>query len=476
MTDLNLQRAGIATESRMDLYVRAIDGDDSNDGTEENPLATLQAAVDLVPYIVRHAVVIHVGAHTGNGYLIPSFKERIIHENIYVYGDGAGVGDGFTELVSSTAALAGSDANKVLSSGLSTSEFAGLGEFYGATIEILSGNAEGDRRTIGRNEEDAYIPMNPFSANITNGELYRIVTPAVVLKGGDEDNNYIWLAQKVGQGASPYGSVAGKKIYFINFATYGVGGYPGPTHYIRAYVDQSAVAFLGFEVGRYFSASGNGSTIFSGCDGGYDGLSDSLVTDLGVTSASSWFGWCVSSRWDFRDSEFSLSGDSAFYGGLCVGEVNPSDCYFKLWWASIQGNGIRAYGRTRMIVLGWLATKNIIGTARAARGIRCRDNTELTIASYIEDSLQIQGTTALGCDERGWIKITNSVANGTKLIGARGMRVQGGARLDFNTPEPLVFDVSQAEILLGDAKYLAADFDVGDYVFDADSGRVRRTG
>lgn len=57
---------GIATTADMTLYVDATNGDDSNPGTQSEPLQTIQAAINKIPQIVNHTVTINVAPGTYN--------------------------------------------------------------------------------------------------------------------------------------------------------------------------------------------------------------------------------------------------------------------------------------------------------------------------------------------------------------------------------------------------------------------------
>jgi hypothetical protein len=104
---------------------------------------------------------------------------------IVIIGDGAGQGgDGFIELQPSTAAEIGSSLYQIVDL------VGGLVDhvFEGKTIEMLSGAAAGDRRTIADNDTENIWPTLQFSAAPVAGDLYRIVEPSVTVlyDGADE--------------------------------------------------------------------------------------------------------------------------------------------------------------------------------------------------------------------------------------------------------------------------------------------------
>lgn len=172
------------TYERIDLYVRS-DGSNLNPGTIDLPLATPIEAEKRLPHKINHVAIIHLGTPPiGQNYWDMSpFKQRIKQPgcHIIIIGDGAGESgeDGFTEVVSSTAALAGSGTDRIISAGLSTTEHYGYGENLGYTIEILSGSAIGDRKTIRENTITDIYPIVSFSAAVSEGDLYRIVRPKI---------------------------------------------------------------------------------------------------------------------------------------------------------------------------------------------------------------------------------------------------------------------------------------------------------
>lgn len=162
------------TTAPMHLYVDAATGKDSNPGTQAAPLATLIEAEARIPDIVSYIVVIHAAPHTGNGYAPPTFKARVLRKNIIVVFDSGGtLNDGLNELVGATSAAAGSSQLQVVTGG-------GLGvdTYRGKTLEVMTGAAAGDRRTIRDHTDTTIIPCVPFTAVVADGDTVRIVEPA----------------------------------------------------------------------------------------------------------------------------------------------------------------------------------------------------------------------------------------------------------------------------------------------------------
>jgi len=137
----SLLNGTLFTTAEMDIYVRAIGGNDANPGTMDLPLATLGAAFAKIPCFVNHRIIIHVGSHVGDGYAWTTIEPRLLGENIYIYADGANASSGKDILVASSTVLAGSSASVIKCNNT-------IDGCQGATIEILTGASTGDRRTI----------------------------------------------------------------------------------------------------------------------------------------------------------------------------------------------------------------------------------------------------------------------------------------------------------------------------------------
>lgn len=329
-----------ATFEDVDMYVRAADGDDSNPGTSASPLETLVEAVARIPKIVRHAVRIHVGPHTGSGYAQPTIRNIDLDGgNIYFYGDGGGGGtDGFTEIVSSTAALAGSSDVLVATSGLSTTEFGGFGEYYGSTIEILTGDAAGDRRGIHHNTATGIIPNMHFSSAIAEGDTYRIVKPAIVIYQPDSISAPV-LVENVGTArGEDYRSEMACRVWFINFRFTSAG------NDFRIVGNLSRVQLYGiYSENSYYIYGDN--TYFSGLDRVPSTTPPTisfLVTDWGLSSESEWRGWGLVCDSTSANKTTQLIGSPHFEGGCNVPAIATyswGQGSLIMPWGSIWGNG-----------------------------------------------------------------------------------------------------------------------------------------
>jgi len=302
---------GIATIStaRIDLYVSDINGNDANDGlTPLTALKTLTAAFapGRNPNILAFDLVVHVGAHAGAGYTWATIDSYSLVDgaSIYVYGDGAGQAgeDGFTVLVATVASAAGTTDAIVKSTAA-----LGVNAYRGKTIEMVTGAAAGNRRTINYNTATDIVPSVLFDVGVAPGDTYRIVESAVVIDLADYPLTPTVLASGIGaprgyfEQLADYGQPSG--LYLVNLKTLIAFGF------VRA--QNSAVFCLGVELG----AGGFAVVVVDDGEIGFGETSteDAYATAL-VASPSAWHGWGL-----FAGDFLYWDGGDAFYHGMVVG-------------------------------------------------------------------------------------------------------------------------------------------------------------
>lgn len=294
------ESGGIRTTQELDIYVRAVDGDDSNPGTQAAPLATIAKAIEMIPLIVDHTIRIHIGNNSGGPYAFPIIWNRDLNKNVYLLGDGAGVGDGFNELLASTAALAGSDGNVVKTSGLA------VDVYLGKTIEILTGAAAGDRRTIRNNTATDIIPCATFSSPVAPADTYRIVEPLIsidLLKGLSDWNK----PAIVGCGA-PFDVTDGTKytrdMKYLSFVNLKLDGSP----YGDFNAQKSNILLLGCETSGGAFLILSDASVRAGYEGYDDLWQDAVITPIadlgGIANTRSWQGWGLGNP----DGSLTLAG------------------------------------------------------------------------------------------------------------------------------------------------------------------------
>lgn len=178
--------APVKLTGRLDLYVAAdaANASDANPGTAAQPLATFEAAIARINAYDEIgegdangiAAVIHMAAAAAGYTFQQALLPVLLRGDVAIIGDGAAQPgqDGFTVLVATTAAVAGSSTSQlVMGGGL------GVNTYRGKTIEILTGAAAGDRRTIRDHTDTIVIPVRNFSAAVAATDTFRIVGPAV---------------------------------------------------------------------------------------------------------------------------------------------------------------------------------------------------------------------------------------------------------------------------------------------------------
>jgi len=342
--DDNIEIGGVdfATSSEMDIYVREPDGSDSNSGTSSEPLASIVEAEKRIPSHVNHTIRIHVGPHSGNGYEVPSFRKRDLNAHVYIIGDGGGgSSDGFTEILSSTAALAGSSNQSVKTSGLSTTEYDGFGEYYGATIEILTGAAAGDRRTIRNNTATDIYPNVLFSAAVAENDTYRIIKPEVVIYYSDEYTK-VFASNFSPPSPEHFPRYIEPRLWLINFrftksTSYGYWEF----NIINSGINMFGILFTE-EVDMHLNNSSihSGYEIFNSLSGYF--AAPSAVSDLGIDNELSWNGWgIVVESQTFDQGTFYLRGDenSSIRGGVNAEGLSITYGSLFMLFGSIWGGG-----------------------------------------------------------------------------------------------------------------------------------------
>lgn len=399
-----------ATAARVDLYVSDINGDDANEGTETAaPIKTvIEAEKRIADNVARGApVVIHLGKHGGSGYDLATLLDRLLHAGVSVIGDGAGQPgeDGFTVLRAEEAAESGSGSGKVVTSGGMSTD-----EFEGKTVEITSGNAKGDRRTIQSTTATDIFPATRFSAAVSSGDTFRVVEPSVEIRAGQRNEDIHNYDLMIGGG--------GKRRAFADTAS-GSPALNGINFRLIAASDNinrvdialdGHVRLFGVEgktaSGAPLSFSGPGTL-----DIGHDSMNPGnnpraqLAVDIfGEQDEKNWLGWGVSNI----GAEVQIDGlvfkavsvvaDNIFFLHHCRGDLigGRAGLLWALWGAVVDvsgkigglsdttfvasqvkcGGGPGGFDQFSYIDIGGISIDNQSGNAVEADGnvqVRCRD-------------------------------------------------------------------------------------------------------
>lgn len=333
------------TKARIDLYVRNDIGDDANPGTIVSPLKTLAAAESRIPDIVDHDVVVHLGAHPTTGWVWATLRKRLGTARIIFIGDGAGKpgDDGFTELLSSTAALAGSGLDVIKSSGLPTAYYQPLsafapprGYYFGATIEILTGDAAGDRRDVWMNTATDIIPVCSFTSAVAEGDLYRIVLPSVMINFNYEDRDFCsgFGVVRNDELSSQYGTQSPRQLSSVCLINVFASDGTYPSAYQQAILGSSNTSLLLLGVKFDYGVVVRGSYVRSGVETywyGHDWGDDPIEGVpmgpelFGAVSNYSWAGWGLCTRSSSSNSYLRIDS-CRFTGCVCVNHLVPLGC------------------------------------------------------------------------------------------------------------------------------------------------------
>lgn len=437
------------TSAKMDIYVDGDNGDDANAGTQGSPLQTLTEAESRIPDVIYHDVVVHI-ATAAAPYTMPVIRERLYRAGWLVfYGDGAGVDDGFTELVASTVAQSGTNTVQVVTGG-------GLGTntYQGKTVEVLDGAAAGERRIIRDHDDTTLVPTNNFNGAIAQGDSVRIVEPSVQVDTPDNQ----WVGESRYQAAAdgldvPMGPTlmlaqlkigGAQRLQFTQSAVlYGIEFASGGLHVVSAAdcragsdlgrgvrgTTQAANSLLGISADLYGWGISSDSSLFLWGHGRYDVVG--IVCDSLTIS---------------NDANAVCTGGTAFAGGVTVqraegsffGDTAGSDIDFKVVgnsvikqrsraWFSAADLDASASGDALLISEGSsvrILTKSDKRIDAAGIGILCEQHSQC----YIEAASGLPGMTTGTADTRiqdgSTDKAIGTYAAGDYINGGEGSVIQ----------------------------------------------------
>jgi hypothetical protein len=166
------------TTSSMNIYVATTGNDVTGDGTASKPYATITKAESEVPYLLKHAVQIHIAAGTYS--VFPSVVNHQCIDNGQLVFDGV---DGIAA-DSGPFTLTGVDATESYG-GFKYLTVAGAGwtpnEFRGKFIRMTSGAALNGIGYIWKNSADTVSIVSSYYQTISVGETFVIGDPEVTV-------------------------------------------------------------------------------------------------------------------------------------------------------------------------------------------------------------------------------------------------------------------------------------------------------
>lgn len=286
----------VRTNGRIDLYVAgdAAAASDSNPGTIALPLKTINEATRRINLYteISDVFIVHVAPAPIAGYTwTTSLNAHVLRERVIYINDGAGQGgDGFTQLLGSTVAQAGSSASQLVApAGL------GVNTYRGKVVQVLTGAAAGDLRQIRDHTDTTIIPVRNFSAAIAANDTFRIVSSAtaIALSGGQPVNIVVGSGYGAGatQAIETSNPAINPMVEFINFVF-------SPASVTALRFMSAGVAFFGCEIAVTTTQSvqliGDDSSLYFGTEW-LGAAAQAPVGSLyfGAPSVTSWSGWGV---------------------------------------------------------------------------------------------------------------------------------------------------------------------------------------
>lgn len=191
-----------ATRAPIDLFIDPAGGNDSNDGSELSPIATLEEFANRIPFLVNHRVSGHLRNDTypapARGWL---FNEHAIGAgHIQLFGDEVWDPTVLTTVATGVADVGTSGlVVTVVGGGLAPDVFRNL------ALEMTSGAQAGQRRSITTNDATSITPMDAIGPGTAAGDTFRIldVSPLIQLPaGGDPNAAYMWALPGAGGSAA----------------------------------------------------------------------------------------------------------------------------------------------------------------------------------------------------------------------------------------------------------------------------------
>ena len=164
------------TTAALHVYANGTTGNDTNSGLDVgHPKLTLQAAVDLVPDIVKHHTVIHLaGTFTDFGVV---YLQKSVNRGAILLVDGGSAVTIVDDKSGTNYTATSSSVSTITDTGASWTADA----LCGMVLEILTGPAAGELRTIHTNTAAVITPAKNFGVNPTVGATFRIVRPQTLL-------------------------------------------------------------------------------------------------------------------------------------------------------------------------------------------------------------------------------------------------------------------------------------------------------
>ena len=447
------------TSAAMTLYVR-VGGADTNDGlTVGTALLTIQAAVNLIPKSVGHAVSIDIGPGTFDGAYLSGFKRSGDSAAFSITGDL----DAPT-LASGTATGTATGGNTLL--------LTDAGQAW--TVDNLIGHflrVDGETRVIYDNDGTNIYVVGAFTLT-TSGKTYEILEPKTIIdteEAVEGDAGFLMKSNAIGV-----------TLQNIEFDSIVVGVYNTDTEFG---VDPTSC--------RFTSCTGSGLRVANAAQGVSVTHCAAMSCAIGFNIASnahiSSFEGCLSygstSYGIYLASLVGLStlgsiavisnGDHGLYVAQGAGEGFVCDLVTS---TGNTGSGVRLESTNCLCVIG---TDSIL-SSNSRYGIELDDNN--TSASSEQTKLDITGNITIASNTLGGIiaknrsMITMSNTDGT-ANGGYGLRLDGGSKAIITSATGITGTSGDTTVNTGNTIFTWAQYvDDGDILrnFETDSAIERR--
>ncbi len=453
-------------DGRVDIYVDAAVGSDTNTGDATSPLATIVEAERRIPFVVTHPVLIHVKAHPGAGYDPPFFHARCCHENIYV------IGEDYVELLTGTMSSS-NNLNQTVNEATGADDV-----LRGKTLEILDGAMATERRTLRTNTGNSLIPLVGFSAAVPAGSAYRVTESAVVIRCATDT----WMlsegcgypvsgAQNLGLRHSAKGLVLVNLKVDAQAASLQIS--------FTGSLCLHGIEIVGAATNVWIAGTPSGSSLQVGSDTGIqlDGIASRAGQELGAASATSWAAWGLVQV----ANNLHFTGISAYLLGL--------NAHRTVWWGCPRAqvfafritDGIRVLGNGESGACSVYFSRHVLYLGDAGASDVEAAASPVIQATYTGACLRIDAS-------------IRSTSDGVGVLAQRGADIQltGGQTVDVGTGTAVkatsggtVHIITAPTIVAGTAyecgtlvpvtEIASNMITAGSYLVHADGSAIRRT-
>ncbi len=164
------------TTGVLHVYADGTSGSDSNDGlSAATPKLTLQAVFNLVPYLVKHNVCVHLsGTFDAQGY---PYLQRAVYPGVVLLVDG---GSALTTFADNGGSPWSADISSTGTIGLTTAGWT-PDAYKGYIVEVLTGAAAGQHRMIQGNTATTITVTKTWTTEPGAGATFRISRPTTTL-------------------------------------------------------------------------------------------------------------------------------------------------------------------------------------------------------------------------------------------------------------------------------------------------------